>query len=92
MPHFRVFPSQYAPFEIKADTDHWNDLTYTSQALIARLINGDYSVLSDGEAAGGVIVNKEDGQQLRVAEIDTTAKSLTVTDLSRSSRRSMRRR
>ena len=77
MPHFKVFPAQYAPFELKADTDHWNLLTQADLDLIARLVNGDYGVLAQ-ERRGG---RSFGGPAILVKDIDTTAKTLTVEEV-----------
>lgn len=98
MIHFTVRPDQYASFQVLSANDHWNVLTPNTHKLLARLVNGDYAVLEDSDAAGGVVVNDADNQTIRVADIDTTAKTLKVLDVEteeagrrRGGRRSLRR-
>ncbi|HMB92996.1 MAG TPA: hypothetical protein VKP65_19255 [Rhodothermales bacterium] len=88
MPHFRVFPSQYAPFEVKVNADHWHLLTQADLDLIARLVNGDYSVLSQEDARRGR--RGSDSPAVLVKDIDTTAKTLTVEEVRTASRSSAR--
>lgn len=79
MPHFVVYPSQYRSFQIQADNEHWNRLTQADLDLVARLVNGDYSVLSQEPVVGRR--RRSMGSAIMVRDIDTTAKTLTIEEV-----------